>query len=263
MGLVGNVESLWRYPVKSMRGEELEEAFVGFAGVYGDRVYAFRSSAAPAGFPYLTGREQERMLLYRPTFRDRNRMMLPVNLAEAQALAPGATPLYAEAVDRIVDVETPAGEVLTIDDPRLMNDLRGGIRERHELTLLQSDRAMTDCRPISLFSIPTVRQLGRELGFELDKRRFRANIYIELESGSGFGEDEFLNRTLRIGDKATVVVTDRDPRCKMITLDPGTGQPNPDVMRLLARSHDGKAGVYAAVLTEGVIRRGDTIRILN
>lgn len=80
MKSVGYVESLWRYPVKSMRGEELQEAFVGFAGVYGDRVYAFHSSAAPVGFPYLTGREQEQMLLYQPIFRDQHKMARPVNL---------------------------------------------------------------------------------------------------------------------------------------------------------------------------------------
>jgi MOSC domain-containing protein len=67
MAMIGHVESLWRYPVKSMRGEEVEQAFVGFAGVYGDRLYAFRDSAAPKGFPYLTGREEERMLLYSST----------------------------------------------------------------------------------------------------------------------------------------------------------------------------------------------------
>ena len=49
MSLIGHVDSLWRYPVKSMRGEELQEAFDGFPGVYGDRLYAFRSSAAPKG----------------------------------------------------------------------------------------------------------------------------------------------------------------------------------------------------------------------
>jgi uncharacterized protein YcbX len=69
MSIIGKVESLWRYPVKSMRGEALKEAFVGFAGVYGDRMFAFRSSAAPAGFPWLTGREEREMLLYRPRFR--------------------------------------------------------------------------------------------------------------------------------------------------------------------------------------------------
>ncbi len=65
MKLVGQVKSV-RYPVKSMRGEKLQEAFVGFGGVYGDRLYAFRNSTAPKGFPYLTGREQQRMLLYQP-----------------------------------------------------------------------------------------------------------------------------------------------------------------------------------------------------
>jgi uncharacterized protein len=63
MTIVGKVESLWRYPVKSMRGEELTEAFVGFAGIYGDRLFAFKSAARPVGFPYLTGREQMNMLL--------------------------------------------------------------------------------------------------------------------------------------------------------------------------------------------------------
>ena len=62
MSVVGRVESVWRYPVKSMRGEQLPEIFAGFAGVYGDRLFAFKSSATPVGFPYLTGREAHEML---------------------------------------------------------------------------------------------------------------------------------------------------------------------------------------------------------
>ena len=69
MSTIGTVHSVWRYPVKSMRGEELNEAFVGFSGIYGDRLFAFRSAASPRGFPYLTGREQHEMLRYRPRFR--------------------------------------------------------------------------------------------------------------------------------------------------------------------------------------------------
>ena len=263
MKIVGQVESLWRYPVKSMRGEELQEAFVGFPGIYGDRLYAFRSSAAPKGFPYLTGREQEQMLLYRPRYRDPEHMAKPSNLAEAEAMAPGVTPVYAGPADVAVDVETPAGELLAIDDPRLIAMLREGIRERHELTLLRSDRAMTDCRPISLFSIQTVRQLGQEVGTDLDKRRFRANIYIELQSGNGFGEDEFVGHKLRIGAKTVIAVVERDPRCKMITLDPDTAQANPEIIRQVARAHEGKAGVYGAVMVEGTIRPGDGITLLD
>ena len=65
MSAVGTVESLWRYPVKSMRGEELDELFAGYAGVYGDRLFAFESSASPKGFPFFTGREQRQMIRYR------------------------------------------------------------------------------------------------------------------------------------------------------------------------------------------------------
>ena len=263
MKLVGQVESVWRYPVKSMRGQELDEAFVGFGGVYGDRLYAFRSSAAPKGFPYLTGREQQRMLLYQPAYGDPEQMAKPTNLAEAEAMGPGITPVYPETADVMVIVKTPAGELLAIDDPRLISTLCEGVREVHVLTLLRSNRAMTDCRPISLFSIQTARQLCQEAGADLDKRRFRANVYVDMRSQTAFEEDEFVGRTLRIGTKTVIAVVDRDPRCKMITLDPNTAEANPEVMRCLARIHDGNAGVYAAVLVEGTIRPGDDIALLN
>ncbi len=263
MELIGTVESLWRYPVKSMRGEELKEAFVGFSGLLGDRLYAFHDSAAPKGFPYLTGRELETMLLYRPRYRSPERMTKPVNLAEAEAIGPGLTPVYPGSTDIALDVDTPSGDQLAIGDPRLVDLLRAEIREGHELTLLRSERALTDCRPVSLISINTVRQLGEELGTSLDKLRFRANIYLDLKSGRGFDEDTLVGRTLCVGAKTTIAVMQRDSRCKMITLDPDTGQQNAEVMKQLARAHETKAGVYGVVLIEGTIRAGDEIRLMN
>jgi hypothetical protein len=260
--IAGRVESIWRYPVKSMRGEKLEQAFAGFAGVYGDRVYAVRSSRAPKGFPYLTGREQQQMLLYRPFYRHRGPMMEPPNFHDAEALAPGLTTVYADAAGQILDVETPSGEVLPIDDPRLLEMLQSDMHREQELTLLRSDRSMTDCRPISIFSIQTAGQLAKETGRDIDKRRFRANIYVDLSSEKGFAEDEFVGRTLRIGEKVTIAILQRDSRCKMITLDPDTGEADPEIMRCLAKSHESKAGVYGAVLIEGIIRPGDPVEQL-
>ena len=263
MTVVGRIESLWRYPVKSMRGEQLGEAFAGFPGVYGDRVFAVRSSASPKGFPYFTARDQGQMLRYRAGFRYPDRMAAPPNLAEAEALGPGVTPLYADLDDLVVDVTTPSGEVLAIDDPRLLERLREGAREGHDLSVLRSERALTDCRPFSLFSIQTASQLSEELGVGLGTERFRANAYVDLSSGVGFDENEWVGRRLRIGAKAEIAVTDRDPRCKMITLDPDTGLANPEVMRRVAGDHGGTAGVYGAVLVEGVIRSGDEIVVVD
>src|SRR5258706_10109868 len=97
MAIIGKVESLWRYPVKSMRGEELSEAFVGFAGVYGDRLFAFKSAGRPRGFPYLTGREQMKMVLYSPRFCHPDRATKPPNLAEAESIEPGKVSFDIEA----------------------------------------------------------------------------------------------------------------------------------------------------------------------
>src|SRR5437667_8660438 len=121
MSTIGKVDSLWRYPVKSMGGEELDETFAGYTGVYGDRVFAFKSSASPAGFPYFTAREQRRLLQYRPRFRYPNKATRPVNLTEADSL--GAGPLSADISELMVDVETPEGKTLAIDDPALIEML--------------------------------------------------------------------------------------------------------------------------------------------
>src|SRR5882762_3280875 len=99
MSAIGTVESLWRYPVKSMRGEELDEVFAGFSGVYGDRLFAFNSSASRKGFPFLTAREQSEMLRYRPRFRQPDKAVRPINQSEAEKLPPGVTPLYADPGD--------------------------------------------------------------------------------------------------------------------------------------------------------------------
>jgi uncharacterized protein len=145
MAVIGKIESLWRYPVKSMRGEGLSEIFISFAGVYGDRLFAFIGSRRPKAFPWLTGREQSQMLLYRPHFRDPDKAAKPPNWAEAERAGPGLTPVAAEPSDLSLDVEAPSGEVFSIDDPLLIRKLGEGLGEPEGLTLLRSERAMTDC----------------------------------------------------------------------------------------------------------------------
>jgi uncharacterized protein YcbX len=261
MSIIGKVDSLWRYPVKSMRGEELDEAFAGFSGIYGDRLFAFRSSASPKGFPYLTAREQQKLLQHRPRFRYPDKAARPIYLAEAESM--GANPLSADFADLMVDVETPAGETLAIDDPALIDALRDGIEQKHQLTLMRSERALTDCRPVSIFSLQSARQLAKEIGTPIDKRRFRANLYVDLASAKGFAENEFVGRSVQIGSKVVVRILERDPRCMMITLDPDTGEKTPAILKKVAQAHDGMAGVYGAVLVEGTLRKGDPVEVVE
>ena len=261
MSIVGKVESLWRYPVKSMRGEELDEIFAGFSGIYGDRLFAFKSPASPKGFPYFTAREQTKLLQYRPRFRYPDKAARPVNLTEAETM--GANPVSADPSELMIDVETPDGRTLAIDDPTLMELVRTDIDQKHQLTLMRSECAMTDCRPFSMFSLQSARQLAEETGTSMDKRRFRANVYVDLTSAQAFGENNFVGRSLRIGPKAVVTILERDPRCMMITLDPDTGEKTPVILKKLAQAHEGMAGVYGAVMVEGMLHKGDLVELLD
>ena len=263
MSIIGKVDSVWRYPVKSMRGEELDEIFAGYAGVYGDRLFAFKSSANQRGFPFFTGRDKRQMIRYRARFRYPEKAARPINLGEAEKLSPNINPISASAAELMIDVETPDGKMFAIDDPALVDNLGAGIDEKHELTLLRSDKPITDCRPLSIFAVQTARRLGEETGVAVDKRRFRANIFVDLTSSDGFAEDALVGRSLRIGSNVVVSILQRDARCMMITLDPDTGEKEPAILKKVAQAHAGMAGVYGAVLVEGMIHKGDSVELLD
>ena len=263
MNVIGRLESLWRYPVKSMAGESVTQAHVGFAGVLGDRMYGVHHAGAPSSFPFLTARSKKEMLRFRPRFRYPERTLVPPNFAEADARGPGLTPLFPSSEDLALDVESPDGKIMPLSDPELLRLLEGPELRSSDLTIIRSDRAMTDCRPLSLLATQTIDEIGRAVGLALDRRRFRANFYLDLNSGGGFAEDAFVGRRLRIGEKLIVHVLERDIRCRMISIDPESLHETPEILRYVAKSHDGTAGVYAAVLVEGVVRPGDDIVLLD
>lgn len=217
-----------------MRGEELDEVFAGFGGVAGDRLFAFRSSANRESFPYFTARDECEMLRYRPQLRR-------------------------DGAASELEVISRSGKTFAIDDPALLELLRARVDEKHQLSLMRSDRALADAYPLSLISVQTARKLGDETGASWDKRRFRANIYLDLPPFDGFAEDRLVGRSLRIGTDVAVAIAKRDTRCMMITLDPDTAAKSPALLKQVAQAHEGMAGVYATVETEGTIRRGDAV----
>src|SRR5437870_13094203 len=115
LAVVGTVERLWRFQVKSMRGAELDDLFARYAGVYGDRLFAFTSSANPKGFPFFTGRDQRQMIRYRARFRNPEKAARPVNSNEAEKLSPNLNPISADESELLVDVETPDGKTFAIN----------------------------------------------------------------------------------------------------------------------------------------------------
>jgi uncharacterized protein YcbX len=242
---IGTVEQLWRYPVKSMRGESLSEVYVTYTGVVGDRVHAFVNPEKRDNFPWHTAREQARLLLYKPRFRD----------------PPTIDQHYPDAEAFGVDVEDPSGKIWRIEDPAFLAHLEqeaGGA-----LKLRFSEKGMQDARPLSIFGAATLAALTSESGVELDHRRFRPNLFVKWTDETPFYEDQLVGKTLTIGDKLQINVVKKDPRCVIISLDPSDATFKPEVLRTVAKKHAGCAGVYAAVLREGVIKAGDAIYLAN
>src|SRR6202040_3563237 len=119
-----------------MRGEEMDEMYAGYAGVYGDRLFAFESSLSQKGFPFFTGRGQRQMIRYRARFRNPEKAARPSNFAEAESS--GANPISRNASELMIEVETPDGKTIAIDDQAVIDNLRADIDGKHELKLLRS-----------------------------------------------------------------------------------------------------------------------------
>jgi uncharacterized protein len=238
---IGTLTALRRYPVKSMAGEDLSEARVTFAGIAGDRVYAFIDTENRSDFPWMTGRQAHQMILFRPRFLE----------------APSAQDDIPSAERYATEVTTPEGEKFRMGDAEFTRYLE--MRFGRSLHLRFSERSMTDARPVSILGLSTLEALSSETGIALDRRRFRENFYVEWQDARPYFEDQLVGRELQIGETVTLQVVKKDGRCVMITLDPDTAVSSPQVLERVSRGHDGCTGVYAAVLREGIVRVNDPI----
>jgi uncharacterized protein len=263
MTMIGTLESVWRYPVKSMGGESLEEVFVAFSGLMGDRLYSLVSSNGNPGFPWHTARDQKSLLRYKPRYRNASLTLKPENLEAAQRLSPGVNPLYPEAEKFSIEVETPEGEVYSLDEEAFLEHIKT-LTNNRTIKLYFTQKSQFDCRPLSLFSLQLRDLLAEELDTRIDKRRFRANFYVNWNKDKPpLYENELIGKRLKIGKMLEINVLERDPRCKMITLDPDTAEANPEIIKHVSRFYEGHAGVYGSVLVEGVVKAGDAIQLLD
>jgi uncharacterized protein len=238
---IGTLKGLRRYPVKSMAGEDLTEARVSFAGIGGDRVYAFIDRENKSDSPWMTGRQGHEMILFRPRWLESLRASDEIPDAEQYA----------------IEVTTPEGGKFRIGDAQFTRFLEK--RFGRSLRLRFSERSMTDSRPISILGLNTLQALSQETGIVLDPRRFRENFYVEWQDPRPFFEDQLIGSKLQIGEKVTLEVVKKNARCVMITLDPDTAKPSPQVLERVARGHGNSTGVYGAVLREGIVHANDPV----
>jgi uncharacterized protein YcbX len=233
---IGHVEAIFRYPVKSMRGEQLESARVGWDGVDGDRRLAFRRIGDRGDFPWLIASKLPELLLFTPHGFD--------NGAQAEA----------------THVRTPDG----VDLPALGGELADDVARRYgaPVEMMQFKHGIFDEASISVIASDTVREIGRLAGLSADVRRFRPNVVIRLARPVPFQEDDWVGGVLSFGegdDTPTVAVTMRDVRCSMVNFDPDSARAAPEVLKAIVREHENTAGVYATVIRPGRLAVGQCV----
>jgi len=236
---IGHVEAIFRYPVKSMGGERLEVANLGWHGLDGDRRLAFRRMDDRSGFPWLTASKLPGLLLFTP---HRN---------EDSDGAQGDLPTH---------IRTPDGEEL----PVFGDDLAAEVGRRYgaPVQMMQLNHGIFDEASISVIASDTVREISRLAGRSPDVRRFRPNVVVRLLRSVPFQEDEWLGGVLSFGegdDAPAITVTMRDVRCSMVNLDPDSASPAPEMLKAVVRANQNNAGIYGTVTRIGRLAVGESI----
>jgi uncharacterized protein YcbX len=239
---IGQVEAIFRYPVKSMGGEALEVANLGWHGLEGDRRLAFRRMADRSGMPWLTASKLPDLIRFAPQRRE------------------GDVRENGDQEDLPTHIRTPDGEEM----PVFGEDLAAEVGRRYgaPVQMMQLKHGIFDEATISVIASDTVREIARLAGRSLDIRRFRPNVVVRLLRSVPFQEDEWLGGVLSFGegdDAPAIAVTMRDVRCSMVNLDPDSGSPAPEVLKAVVRVHQNTAGIYGAVTRIGRLAVGQTI----
>lgn len=234
---LGPISAIFRYPVKSMAGESLDVARLGWHGIEGDRRFAFRRITDKSNFPWLSASKLPELILYKPFGLDSN----------------SAEPLPTH-------VRTPDGKDYELRSDELREEISS--RLGSDVELMNLNHGIFDESPLSVISLGTVRGIERESGRQVDLRRFRPNIVLEPNGAEPFEEDRWVGRTLMFGEGGAVIgVTMKDERCVMVNLDPDTAEKDSLVMTTVVRLNENYAGVYGTVVNAGELRVGQVVTL--
>ena len=226
---IGSVEAVFRYPVKSMGGQRLEGADLGWHGLDGDRRLAFRRMDDRSGFPWLSASKLPELLLFAPQPRA------------------GAAP-----EDPPTHIRTPDGEnLLTFGE-----DLAAEVGRRYgaPVQMMQLKHGIFDEASISVIALDTVHEISRLAGRSPDVRRFRPNVVVRLLRSGPFQEDEWLGGVLSFGagdDAPAVTVTLRDVRSVK------------QLEKAVVRVNENNAGIYGTVTRIGRVEVGQSVFLLK
>jgi uncharacterized protein YcbX len=279
---IGSVVSLWRYPVKSMMGEELNAAEVSDRGLLGDRAYALVDSSDGKVASAKNPRKWPQLFQYRAAFVDPPRP--GAEIPPVRVTLPDGTVVTSNQADLHESLSRVLGREVTVEAaergqpeavassfptpwaPRAEEywpDMEG-LDYRDTVTDFDlPEGTFFDGAVLHVLTTATLdrlRELYPQGRFEV--RRFRPNVIVETSNRvKDFVEDAWIGQTVRIGDEVQLAITGPCPRCVMTTLAQGDLPKDSGILRTAAQHNQVNVGVYASVLRGGHVRCGDAIRL--
>ena len=267
----GSVVSLWRYPVKSMLGEELNAVDITDRGLLGDRRFAVVDAATGKVAGAKNPRKWGRFFEFRAGYVEPPQ--IGSRLPAVRLTLPDGTQVLSDQSDLAQILSKALGREVTFAEASGEKEVAGATAEEYwpDLEGLDYRDTVTDWElPAGTFfdlavvhllttaTIDHLRALYPEGRFEV--RRFRPNIVVSTEPEvSGFAENDWIGHTLAIGTQVRLRVTGPCPRCVMTTLPQGDLPRDTGILRTAARHNKTNVGVYADVIAGGTLRRGDPV----
>jgi uncharacterized protein len=269
----GSVVALWRYPVKSMMGEELNAAEVTERGLVGDRQFAVVDSSTGKVAGAKNPRKWGNFFDFRATYVEPPQT--GSKLPAVRLTLPDGTVVTSDQPDLPQILSNALGREVAFAEARGNGESSGAQAEEYwpDMEGLEHRDTVTewelpagtffDIAVVHLLTTATIdrlRTLYPEGRFEV--RRFRPNIVVSTgPDAQGFVENEWVDRTVEIGDEVRLRITGPCPRCVMITLPQGDVPKDAGILRTAAQHNQANVGVYADVVAGGAIRRGDRVTL--
>lgn len=237
--LVGQVAGIHVFPVKSMGGESVEHAHLGWQGLDGDRRYAFTRSNDLSGLPWLSARECPRLVAYHA------RHDVPADVRRSP-----------------ITVAAPDGRTFALKSPELRDKIQAEFGS--PVHLMHLHRGAFDAMAVSIVTTRSVASLAEVAERSLNVLRFRANIVIETSADRAYPEDRWVGELLVLGDgddAGRVRGNRRDKRCSVINLDPVSGESDPRVHRAVVAARKNMLGLYGSPERPGKVSVGDPVYV--
>ncbi len=279
---VGSVASVWRYPVKSMIGEELPLAHVNEKGLVGDRLYALVDTTDGKTATAKNPRTWSTLFTFTATCIQA--VASDEKIPPVRIMLPNGTTVTSEQVDvdqtlskvlkrkvrlmvieqgKVKGVQAPLPTSWTGLSDEYWPDIEGRDHQDTTTEFTLPTGTFFDAATIHLLTTATLRQLREHYpSGNFATQRFRPNIVVDtLEKSKGFVENGWIGHTIAIGDEVRLTIAEPCGRCVMTTLPIENLPKDPGILRTALQHNEGKVGVYAKIIRGGIIRPGDHVQV--